>query len=333
MINPTKLMRQRRFQPMKGVPAPADLSSLRYPILASEKIDGWRALVVDIDWARDNIPCAAKHQHYFDRAEHAIVLSASLKPISNWSVQRRLDRNDLIGCDGELIASEQFNQTSSALASHDGVPAFAFCIFDLFNKPNDPFRSRLLKLQLKDLPLGDYNTEFRVHPHEQLLDSMDLTEFLDHLPLNAEGAVTRNPLGLYKFGRATLKQQDMLKIKPFTDAEAVVIGVEELLHNENDSEINQLGLQRRSHHKAGRIPSGKLGALRCRSLNPDGTIDLVAPEFKIGTGFTDADRCLLWLQRTELYNRIVKFKSMRHGELNAPRHPVFLGFRAEDYAA
>jgi DNA ligase-1 len=56
------------------------------------------------------------------------------------------------------------------------------------------------------------------------------------------------------------------------------------------------------------------------------------PTFKIGTGFDDATRHLLWAQRDELFGRIVKFKSMLHGTLDAPRHPVFLGFRAEDYS-
>ena len=51
------------------------------------------------------------------------------------------------------------------------------------------------------------------------------------------------------------------------------------------------------------------------------------------TGFTDHDRHLLWAQRADLLGRVVKYKSMKAGVLDAPRHPVFLGFRAEDYSA
>ncbi len=80
------------FRPMKASVAPTNLNQLRYPLIASEKVDGWRVLVVDIEWARSNIQIAPKHQLYFDVAHHAIVLSASLKPISNWSVQHHLDR-------------------------------------------------------------------------------------------------------------------------------------------------------------------------------------------------------------------------------------------------
>jgi DNA ligase-1 len=122
----------------------------------------------------------------------------------------------------------------------------------------------------------------------------------------------------------------MLKIKPFVDAEAVVVGVEELMHNENEAETSQLGLQKRSSHKDGKVASGKLGALVCMAVGPGHYTE--SPHFKIGTGFDDATRHLLWAQREELFGKIVKYKSMQHGTLDAPRHPVFLGFRAEDFS-
>ena len=124
------------------------------------------------------------------------------------------------------------------------------------------------------------------------------------------------------------------------DAEAVVVGVEELMHNENEAEMSQLGLQKRSSHKDGKVPSGKLGALVCVPYSGEYDIarmqgsqpERIIPRFRIGTGFDDATRHLLWAQREELFGRIVKYKSMQHGTLDAPRHPVFLGFRAEDYS-
>lgn len=331
---------------MKGSVAPSDLTTLRYPLLASEKVDGWRCLVADIEWARANIPCEPKHREYFAAARHAIALSASNKPISNWFVQRQLDDSALIGCDGELIASKHFNETSSAFATHGGEPAFAFHIFDLFNQPQEPFGKRLLNLQGRQLPnLGD-NIELHCHPHQEILDANHLTEYLEEsLPADAEGAITRDPSGLYKFGRATPRQQWMLKIKPFVDAEAVVVGVEELMYNDNDPEVSQLGLQRRSSRKDGKVPSGKLGSLVCKHIKFDGDVyypeigvrkpcvESFGPAFRIGTGFTDADRHLFWAQRNDLLGHIVKYKSMQKGSVDLPRHPVFKGFRAEDLSS
>lgn len=316
------------FRPMKGSPAPSDLSSLRYPLLASEKIDGWRCLVADIEWARANIPCDPKHREYFDTARHAIALSASNKPIPNWSTQRRLDLPELVGLDGELLASDKFNETSSAFAAYGGEPAFQFHIFDRFDRPNDHFTHRLASIKLLVLPHIDDNTELLKHPHFEMTDAAHLEEFMKEiLPPTAEGVVTRDPRGLYKFGRATPKQEWMLKIKPFEDAEAVVVGVEELMHNANEAETNQLGRTRRSHHQANKVPMGKLGALVVQPYTPVG-----GAAFRIGTGFDDATRHLLWAQRNDLIGRIVKYKSMKRGVKDAPRHPVFLGFRAEDFS-
>lgn len=325
------------FRPMKGEHAPEDLSLLRYPLIASEKIDGWRCLVAPIDWARRTIPCDPKHQHYFDAAQHCIALSASNKPISNYYVQCQLDRPELGGCDGELIASAAFNETSSAFATQGGEPAFAYHIFDRFDRPNDPFEMRLQQLELLHLPSVS-NVEFFKHPQHKV-HSLQMLDELVGLLLDegAEGAIVRDPAGLYKYGRATVRQQWMLKIKQFHDAEAVVIGYEEFMHNENEPEVSQLGLTRRSHHQAGKVPGGKLGALVCMPLDKYDSVcgcdypGAAAYIFKIGTGFDDATRQLLWAQREANCGRIVKYKSMSHGVLEAPRHPVFLGFRAEDF--
>jgi DNA ligase-1 len=320
-----------KFQPMKGSVAPADLTQLRYPLLASEKLDGWRAVVAPIEWARANIPCEPKHREYFDSARWTIALSASNKPISNLYVQRQLDTPILAWCDGELIASEHFNETSSAFASYNGEPAFAFHIFDLFDEPAEPFAWRLARLKDKQIWSRDItndNVELYKHPHVEISDAAHLQEYIEErLPPNAEGAVTRCPFGQYKFGRATEKQGWMLKIKPFVDAEAVVIGVEELMHNMNDPQVTQVGLYKRSQHKDGKVPGDKLGALVCRGLGEGSQ-----PLFKIGTGFDDATRRLLWAQRGSLIGRIVVYKSMKAGALNAPRHPVFKGFRHEDHS-
>lgn len=314
------------FRPMKGSVAPIDLSTLRYPLLASEKIDGWRCLVADINWARASIPCEPKHREYFDTAQHCIALSASLKPISNLYVQRMLDHPELHGLDGELIASDKFNETSSAFASFAGEPSFAFQIFDLFDRPSDPFESRLQALHCRALPGLGGNVELLRLPQIEIQEADALGRVLERvLESGGEGVVTRDPRGAYKFGRATEKQQWLLKVKPFVDAEAIVIGTEELMHNLNDPEVSQLGLQRRSHHQANKVSSGKLGALICEPIGGGVT-------FKIGTGFDDATRHLLWAGRDSIIGRIVAYKSMQRGVLTAPRHPVFKGFRAEDYS-
>jgi DNA ligase-1 len=130
----------------------------------------------------------------------------------------------------------------------------------------------------------------------------------DCLRRGFEGVVLRAPDGGYKFGRSTLRQGWLLKLKRFADAEARVIGVEELVHGED----------------AAREGSGLLGAFVLRS--PAGVT------FRVGSGLTDAQRRDFWRRRAALVGALVKYKSMVAGVKTAPRHPVFLGVRHADDA-
>lgn len=114
----------------------------------------------------------------------------------------------------------------------------------------------------------------------------------------------------------------LLKLKRFEDSEAVVVGFEEKLTNTNTQERDELGHAKRSKVKVGMVPAGTLGALRVR--RPDGV------EFSIGSGFDDAFRTKAWEERETLVGRLVKYRHQPHGALEAPRFPVFLGFRHED---
>ncbi|ORZ29942.1 hypothetical protein BCR44DRAFT_1465456 [Catenaria anguillulae PL171] len=64
-----------------------------------------------------------------------------------------------------------------------------------------------------------------------------------------EGVIVRSPDSPYKCGRSTLKQQWMLKVKQFVDDEAEVVGFEELLHNNNESSVDERGYLKRSSTK------------------------------------------------------------------------------------
>ena len=142
------------------------------------------------------------------------------------------------------------------------------------------------------------------------------------LEVGYEGVMLRPPDGPYKQNRSTLREGYLIKLKRFTDAEAVCIGYGELMHNGNEAVTNELGRTARSSAQAGLIPGGTLGYLLCKT--PDGV------EFKIGTGFDAADRADLWAEQDKLMGRIVKYKSFPVGVKDAPRHPVWLGFRHPD---
>jgi DNA ligase 1 len=134
-----------------------------------------------------------------------------------------------------------------------------------------------------------------------------------------EGVILRKPDGIYKCGRSSTNEGILLKLKRYEDSEAEIIGLEQLLSNQNDATTNALGHTERSSHKANMKPMGVLGALNVRDLK-------TKVEFSIGTGFDADTRKELWEMRN-IIGKIVKYKYFASGSRDKPRFPVFLGFR------
>jgi DNA ligase 1 len=293
------------FKPMLAASCD-NLDALRYPLLATPKIDGIRCLIIN-----------------------GVAMSRSLKPIPNRYIQSIIGKHDLNGLDGELLVGTSFQDATSGIMSSDGQPDFRFYVFDRHDVGITPYteRVRLLKLRLANVSADRFEmTQFIVPLIPVTLNSRaELDAYCaEQLALGHEGIMVRSPDGPYKEGRATFKEGYLTKIKPFEDAEATVIGWEERMHNANEAKTNALGRTERSSHKENLVPMGTLGAL----VVANGKL-WPGRSFNIGTGFTDAQRDQIWgqAQRGELAGRIVKFKYQAIGTKDVPRIPVFLGWR------
>lgn len=270
-------------------------------LLASIKLDGIRALVRD-----------------------GVVLSRSLKPIPNAHVQKLFGRPIFEGFDGELIVGypntpDVFRVTTSGVMSEDGEPDVKYYVFDLWNQPNTPFHQRHAEITKR---VG----EACYHHPIRGLQQTDVTNILEveaeaerALRCGYEGLILRNPMSVYKYGRSTVREAGLLKVKPFVDAEARIVGFVEMMHNDNEAFTNALGRTERSTAKAGKRGAGTLGALVCST--PEGVL------FEIGTGFDTAERQEIWNNQSAFKKRLVKYKSLIVGVKDKPRHAVFLGFR------
>lgn len=267
-----------------------------YPALLSPKLDGIRCLIID-----------------------GVACGRSLKPLPNKHVQSLFGRAEFNGLDGELIvgnpmAKDVFQVTSSGVMSIDGEPSVIFHIFDDFTE-SGAFHRRLHTAHRR---IKKQKHFMEVHHHLiQTTDDLNRWEE-DYLELGYEGVMIRHPDGPYKHGRSTAKEGWLLKVKRFEDSEAQVLGVTELMHNANEAKRNELGQLERSSHKAGKVGKQMLGALQVRDVK-------TGVEFDIGTGFTEDQRRLLWVQ--DLTGKVVKYKSQPTGVKEKPRFPVFLGFR------
>lgn len=270
---------------------PDDLDQLRYPLLASPKLDGIRAIVLD-----------------------GVVYSRKLKPIPSTWVQKTYGH--LNHYDGELIAGDPtssscFRDTTSAVMAQDGEGA-QFYAFDHLQNPADPYEKRLLLLD---------DTYYL--PQKLLLNRDELLAYESQITAQGyEGVIVRSPNAPYKYGRSTMREQYLVKIKRFVDNEFVVIGFEEQMHNANPAERDAIGRLKRSHHQANMVPKGTLGSLLLE-YTPTGQT------MSVGSGFTDEERDQIWSSRDSYLGRLAKVKWFPVGVKDLPRHPVFLGWRTD----
>jgi DNA ligase-1 len=276
------------------------IADVRFPAYATPKLDGIRCLIV-------RCPDGA-----------SVAVSRKLKLIPNYHVSMALQACP-IGLDGELMVpgATHFGQVTSAIMAHEGQPTFEYHVFDHFNHDGG-YLERVLSLELLGLP------DFVRVLTPTVVRSVEELDALNgkYLAAGYEGVMLRSADGPYKHGRSTLREGYLLKLKPWDDAEAEVVGFEERMENTNPQERDELGLAKRSSAKAGQVASGVLGALILR--RPDGV------EFNVGSGFDDADRERLWADRDALIGRLVKYRFQPTGGKNKPRIPTFLGFRHEN---
>lgn len=283
-------------KPMLAVEA--DLSKIKYPVVCSPKYDGCRVTIQD-----------------------GVVLSRSLKPIRNTWVQQLFGRKELNGFDGELIvgsptAPDVFQKTTSGVMSKEGIPEVYFYVFDYISESSFSERKILVDTVV------NYDWIRRV---DQVVvnSEADLMLMYDkYLKQGYEGIMLRSPDQPYKHGRSTVKSQHLLKLKPFVDDEFEVVGFKELMHNENEATINELGYTERSSHKDNKVASGMLGSLIVKW----GDVDT----FDVGTGFTVEQRKEIWDNRDQYLGKLAKVRYQAIGVKDKPRFPSFIGWRDKE---
>lgn len=302
------------------------LTLLRYPVLATPKLDGIRVLTLDPNYPLPQVsPSASLKSHGVTRR---------LNMVPNQYISTKLNQECPPGLDGELITGvlsesgdklipHKFNLISSDVMSQDGWPTFQYIVFDYGHNytleppfPNPPYVKRLKILDEMNLP--DFCVKLfpiTCHTPEELYAYEAAC-----LMQGYEGVCVRTGDSPYKLGRSTLKEQWLVKIKRFIDGEATVIDTYEKFHNANPAERDATGAQVRATDAAGMVPTGVLGGVQVRDLKSQ-------VEFNIGSGFNDHERASLWQERQALVGRIAKYRTQPHGAHERPRFPTFLGWR------
>lgn len=303
------MSRERQFSPMLAGKAPSDLANLGYPVLVSRKLDGFRALVVN-----------------------GVVVSRNLLPIPCPTVQELFGHKEYNGFDGELLVGDPtnpltFNNSQSMLSSHahlapEAAEQLKFYVFDDFSSTPLPFGERLKGLEKRIRKAAKH---LEIVAHERVINQHGVEMYEDlFVHEGYEGLMIRDPFGEYKFGRSTTKQGLLLKLKRFEDAEAKVIAVKELEHNQNQDRTGGVA-NRRSSKKSGKVGGDVLGAFKVVGVNGK----FKGVEFEVGSGMTARQREEFWQGQHGLLLKLITYRFFPHGSKDKPRFPTFRGFRNE----
>lgn len=295
-------MSEVKIKPMKAVST--SIGDLPIPCYVGTKFDGIRAIIRD-----------------------GVVLSLSLKPIPNRNIQEALGKPEYNGLDmeltvGDIYSPDCFRNTTSIVMSHDkSIEGLQGHVFDMFNNPNESYEIRKLHAGLK---LASYPSDILVNATAEIVESREQLVLLleNERAMGGEGLIARGVGSKYKFGRSTLKEGYLYKIKFYEQEEFPVTDFIEQMHNTNEAVINELGHTSRSLAKVGLIPKGTLGALVLTM--PDGRT------FNCGTGFSDELRKEIWDNRHKYLYQQASVRYMATGNKDCPRHPVFISFRHEE---
>jgi DNA ligase-1 len=291
-------------RPMKGAAIEeTDFDKLIFPIYGAPKIDGFRCVLSDRPLTSRLSPFPNAH---FDRTLKGLLEEPLL--------------------DAEVVVGSRkgkgvLGRTSSGLTSKQGEPDFTLWCFDT---PQVGYckRDRLqLTQQIVD-HLDHPNIRFL--KHKLLHDRDELEAYLSlKLEQEYEGIMLYSPIGDYKFGKGTLREQVMLKVKPFDTAEGRIKGWFEEEQNTNEAKREQTGKLKRSSSRAGKVGKGRLGGFILEDCK-------TGVEVRVGGGFTKAQRIGLWKVAQEtpelLLKKLVRYKKQRVGEKDKPRHPGFVEF-------
>lgn len=297
------------------------IDKINYPVLFQPKIDGVRALNLT-----------------------GTLTGRSLDPLKGFGITEYFSKPEFVGLDGEMIAGDDpacrdrlCSRSTGATGRFKGVTEMAdvsWWCFDLLleHTKNLSYYERYVALQNRVLALG--HPRIRFVPAEMVRNRAELDKILAKTYNEGyEGGIIRNPTALAKEGRPD-KLQQLMRFKPWSDAEMLVTGVTEGNSNENEAMTNSLGRTERSSSQEGMVPNGRIGSIQGIMLadffNPL-TKELMFPKglpITVSKGeMTNEEAQYYFENQSEIVNHVVKFKHMTHGVKDLPRFGGYISHR------
>lgn len=299
----------------------AILDKVQYPCWVQPKIDGVRAMNLN-----------------------GTLTGRSLDPFEGFGITDYFSKAGFIGLDGEMTLGDNpaadglCRLTTGAMGRFKGVTEMAdihWWVFDYLSPSmiGLPYAERYRLLEER--------VAYLAHPRIHLVPYIEvkspetlMVNIGNFANLGYEGTIIRNPRAPFKEGRATQKNQELWRVKPWADAEILVTRITEGNMNGNEAKKNTLGRTERSSAKAGLISNGQVGSI-------DGTLvaDFHCPitgkllfpkglEVTVGSGeMSIKEAAYYWEHPDEIVGHLVKFKHMTHGVKDFPRFPTYVSHR------
>lgn len=328
----------KQFKPLKAVNEELDFSDVIFPVTVSIKHDGVYGLNLGGNF-----------------------LGRSLKPMKNLWLTEKQSQEKFSGICGEICYANfvdndlRLNRqdlcrstTSQVNSINKADFPYIWVLFDYVGDGSEQYcygveyvdRMTDLVNKLDAMPNGNKITIHHICGipyHEYMVDGItmiipegyvvntpeELEAIYDEAIDNGyEGIVARSLHGVYKFGRATAKSQELVRFKPSGDSEIVITSFEPMFENNNEAKINELGHTERSSHKENKVQLDMVGALIGIDINT-GVLT------KVGAGkLTHQEREEIWLNQEDWLGRLSKYRFMATGIKTKPRHPRHIMFRA-----
>lgn len=298
------------FKPMLAPNETPQEHQLTFPKLLSVKLDGFRCIF-----------------------KEGKMLTRSLKELPNAKLQERFKaikeytKTNPIILDGEIYSHElTFQEITHFCMTHDtgeeAIPdSLKFHAFDCLDNMdyNRVFLRRLHTLcdVMKKLnhPHGLVVQQITINTWQELQE-----RFNEAIDRKFEGVMLKCLESPYKFGRATMNQNWLLKFKPWITFDAPIVEVYERMENTSESYTNELGQSQKHRRQEDMIGTGMAGGV---------WVDLDGVKQKVALAMDDAEKKDLWNRRDEVIGKWIEFKGMTVGAKDKVRHPVMVRWRTD----
>jgi DNA ligase 1 len=311
------------FKPMLCPNEKVDLETIKYPVMASYKLDGIRCIF---------------HPQLG-------IISRSLKPIVNKQLKEKFKHildfceNKNIILDGEIYSHDlTFQEITSFVMTKDledpktvkknkgilKIPESLkyYCFDSLLYHRLD---TELIPFETRSTVTANVVDEIQIsiiHCSQYYIDNPDDVDKMFNMAIHKdyEGLILKDPQSPYKFGRATINQGYCYKVKPFKTFDAQIKNVQQATEVDPAAEkkTNELGRSVTSKKKGDRVLIEKASAF---------IVEYGSHDLKVSLAMTDSEKEEVWKNKESYIGRVIEYKGMMVGSKDVPRHPVMVRFR------